>query len=108
LENGQVYGEIPLFAINDIYINTEKIKLIGSKKNIIKFEINNITFIKKFANEELYNEMILKKSKGLQKRIERVKIDVIGSFVINKWEENEYPQIEIEDFNSVEDNEILF
>jgi len=98
----------PLFAVTDIYINTEKIKLIGSKKNIIKFDINNITFICKNADEELYNKIILKQSKGLKKRIERVKLDIVGKFIINKWEENEYPQIEIVDFNSIEDNEILF
>lgn len=99
----------PLFAITDIYLSTEKIKLLGSKKNFIKFEANNITFVKKYANEDFYNSMILKQSKGLsKKRVERVKIDLIGKFVINKWEENEYPQVEIVDFNVVEDNEILF
>ena len=83
--------------------------MIGSKKNFIKFEANNITFVKKYVNEEIYNAMILKQTKGLSKKhVQRVKMDVIGKFVINKWEENEYPQIEIIDYNVVEDNEILF
>lgn len=99
----------PLFAITDIYISTDKIKLIGSKKNIIKFESNNITFIKKYANEEIYNNMILKQTKGLsKKRVERVKIDIIGKFVENEWDNNKYTQIEIIDYNVKEDNEILF
>lgn len=99
----------PLFAITDIYISTDKIQLLGSKKNFIKFEANNVAFIKKYANEEVYNSMILKKSKGLnKKRVERVKLDIIGKFTINAWENKEYPQIEIVDFNVVEDNEILF
>jgi single-stranded-DNA-specific exonuclease len=99
----------PLFAITDIYISTDKIKLIGSKQNIIKFEANNITFIKKYANEDIYNSMILKKSKGLnRKHVDRVKMDIVGKFVINTWEDKEYPQIEIVDFNVIEDNEILF
>lgn len=99
----------PLFAITDIYISTDKIKLIGSKKNLIKFEANNITFVKKYANEEIYNSMILKKSKGLsKKRVERVRLNIVGKFVVNVWEDKEYPQIEIVDFNVVEDNEILF
>lgn len=99
----------PLFAITDIYISIDKIKLIGSKKNIIKFDANNITFIMKYVNEEIYNSMILKQAKGLNKKhIQRVKLDVIGKFVINEWENNEYPQIEIIDYNVVEDNEILF
>ena len=99
----------PVFAITDIYISTDKIKLIGSKKNFIKFEANNITFMKKYANEDMYYSMILKQSKGLNKKhVDRVKMDVIGKFVINTWEGKEYPQIEIIDFNVVEDNEILF
>lgn len=99
----------PLFAITDIYISTDKIKLIGSKKNLIKFEANNVAFVRKYANEDIYNAMILKKSKGLnRKRVDRVKLDVIGKFTINAWEDKEYPQIEIVDFNVVEDNEILF
>ena len=99
----------PLFAITDIYISTDKIKLIGSKKNLIKFEANNIIFVKKYVNEEIYNSMILKKSKGLnKKRAGRVKLDIVGKFVVNTWEDKGYPQIEIVDFNVVEDNEILF
>jgi single-stranded-DNA-specific exonuclease len=99
----------PLFAITDIYISTEKIKLIGSKQNLIKFEINNVTFVKKYVNEEIYNAMILKQAKGLNKKhVSRIKMDVIGKFVINTWDNNEYPQIEIIDFNVVEDDEILF
>ncbi len=99
----------PIFAVTNIYISTDKIKLIGSKKNLIKFEVNNITFVKKYVNEEIYNSMILKQTKGLSKKhVQRIKMDVVGKFVINKWEENEYPQIEIIDYNVVEDNEILF
>ena len=53
--------------------------------------------------------MILKQTKGLsKKRVERVKIDIIGKFVENEWDNNKYTQIEIIDFNVVEDNEILF
>ena len=99
----------PLFAITDIYLSTDKIKLIGSKQNLIKFEANNVTFVKKYVNEEVYHSMILKQTKGLNKKhVDRVKMDVIGKFVINAWENNEYPQIEIIDFNVVEDDEILF
>lgn len=99
----------PLFAITDIYIPTERVKLIGEKKNIIKFEANNITFIKKFTSEDAYNQMILKQAVGLQKKkVNKIKMDVIGKFTINKWDGNEYPQIEIVDYNSVEDDELLF
>ena len=103
----------PLFAITDIYISTEDIKLMGSKKNIIRFDkkigSNQITFIKFFANEDTYNKMIMKQKRGLStKQVKKVKIDVIGKFKINKWQETEYPQIEIIDFNVSENKDFIF
>ncbi|APH20849.1 DHH family phosphoesterase [Clostridium botulinum] len=103
----------PLFAITDIYLTTDEIRLLGSKKNIIKFEkkigSNKITFIKFFASEKIYNRMTLKQEHGLNKDGEKkLKMDIIGKFKINEWEENKYPQIEIIDFNSIEDKEFLF
>lgn len=105
--------EEPLFAITDIYIPTKNIQLLGDKGNIIKIEktvgSQTITFIKFFTNEEEYNNMILKKKVGLgSKQVNKVKLDIVGKFKINKWEENEYPQIEIIDFNSVEDKGFAF
>jgi single-stranded-DNA-specific exonuclease len=103
----------PLFAITDIYVPTKNIQLLGEKANIIKIEktvgSQTITFIKFFANEELYNSMILKKKVGLgSKQVSKVKLDIIGKFKINKWEENEYPQIEIVDFKVTEDKGFAF
>ena len=93
---------------NAIYVATEKIKLLGEKKNTIKFETSGIDFVKRYANEEVYNNMIMKKSKGLGKAAKRVKMDIIGKFTLNKWNDNEYPQVEIVDFRVEEDNDILF
>jgi single-stranded-DNA-specific exonuclease len=103
----------PLFAITDISMKVEDIQLIGEKRNLIRFEKvignNKIVFIKKFASEEIYNRMIMKSSKGLSKKSSsRVKLDVIGEFIINKWNENEYPQIEIIDFNASKDKDFRF
>ena len=105
--------EEPLFAITDIYIPTEDIRLLGQRKNIIRFDknigSNKITFIKFFANENVYNKMVLRNSFGLNKdSVKRVRLDIIGKFKINKWAGNEYPQIEIVDFNSVESDNFVF
>lgn len=105
--------EEPLFAITDIYISADDIKCMGDKKNIIRFDkqigSNRITFIKFFANEDVYNSMILRQKHGLSKnKGKKLKIDIIGKFKINKWEGNEYPQIEIVDFNSTEEDDFVF
>jgi single-stranded-DNA-specific exonuclease len=103
----------PLFAVTDITVNIEDIQLLGEKRNLIKFEKvigkNKLTFIKKFANENVYNQMIMKSHKGLSKtKSNIVKIDIVGQFVINKWNENEYPQIEIVDFSVKEVKDFKF
>ena len=94
----------PLFAITDITLKVEDIQLIGEKRNLIRIEKNigqnKIVFIKKFASEEIYNKIIMKNRVGLSKsKNNKVKLDIIGEFTINKWNGNEFPQIEIVDFN---------
>ena len=94
----------PLFAITNINLNISDIKLLGEKKNFITItkEVgsNTIKFVKGFTNEEEYNKMICKNKKvGFGKTVERIKMDIIGKFVINKFNGNEYPQIEIIDYN---------
>jgi single-stranded-DNA-specific exonuclease len=103
----------PRFAVTDITLNIEDIQLLGDKRNFIKFDKiigkNKITFVKKFANEEIYNKMIMKTHKGLSKmKSNKIKMDVIGEFVINKWNESEYPQVEIVDFNVSQAKEFRF
>lgn len=94
----------PLFAITDISLNIEDIKLLGDKRNFIRIEKtignNKIVFIKKYANEDIYNQMIMKTKKGISKKsVGKVKMDVIGKFCINEWNDYKYGQIEIVDFN---------
>ncbi len=99
----------PLFAITNIYIPTDKIQLVGGKGNLIRFESKGITFIKKFASEEEYNKMILKQTRGLsKKKVKSVRIDVIGKFKANEWEDKVFHQVEIIDFNSVSSNDFIF
>lgn len=103
----------PLFAVTNITLKMEDIQILGEKRNLIKFDKvigeNKITFIKKFAGEETYNKMIMKSHKGLSKtKSNKIKMDVIGEFTINKWNGNETPQIEIVDFNVSEVKEFRF
>ncbi|MEG2786445.1 MAG: DHH family phosphoesterase [Romboutsia sp.] len=103
----------PQFAITDIYVKPEDVMLIGSKRNTIKIVKTigdkTITFIKFFANENLYNQMILKSTKGLNKKAaKKLKFDIIGKFAVNEWEGKSYPQIEIIDFSVSEGKKIEF
>lgn len=94
----------PLFAITDISLSVEDIKLLGDKRNFIRIEKtvgnNKIVFIKKYANEEVYNKMIMKTKNGISKKSTgKIKMDVVGKFSINEWNDNKYGQVEIIDFS---------
>ena len=105
---GNVLNE-PLFAITDIYINVEDVKLLGDKKNIIKIENKGLTFLFKFANEDMYNRIIHRNAKGLNtKSNKRLKLTIIGKFTLNKWNDCITPQIEVVDFESVEQTRARF
>lgn len=103
----------PTFAITHIYLSSEEIKLLGEKKNIIKFDVvrgdNKITFIKRFASESLYNEIIHRSAHGLSTGNKRLKLTVIGKFSINRFNGNEYPQVEIVDvLSEVQARKVMF
>jgi single-stranded-DNA-specific exonuclease len=101
--------EEPLFAITNIYLPTDKIQLIGDKKNIIRFEAKGISFIKKFTSEDEYNRMTMRQSKGLNRnRPKSVKLDVIGKFKLNEWNNSKYPQVEVVDFNVTDGRDFIF
>ena len=105
--------EEPLFCIKDIYLNVEDIKLLGEKQNVLSITktigSNTLKFINTFNAKEMYNKITGKniKTKGLIKKLEKpirekICLEIIGEFTINKWNNNEYPQIKIVDFNIIE------
>lgn len=104
----------PVFCVHSIFIPVEDIKLLGEKKNMIKFEVmrgnEKITFIKRFTNEEYYNKIIKKTGTGLQSvSNKKLELTVIGKFSINKWNNNEYAQVEIVDMDSkVANRKVMF
>ncbi len=98
----------PQFAITNIKIPTKDIELIGERQNVLKFKKNDITFIRFFANEDLLNEMKMKNKKGFGKAPKMVNLDIIAEFDLNEYEGRVFPQLNIVDFNSRKEEEILF
>jgi hypothetical protein len=70
----------------------------------VKFTVEKngeyITFVKKFASEEWYNELIHEsKGRGVSRSGEagnkKLELTILGRFTINTWEGKEYTQVEI-------------
>lgn len=92
--------ERPRFAITDLYLMSEDIQLVGEKKNLLRFTVERgnqtFTFVKFFASEAFYHELIHRSSQGFSKSSgKRLKLTVIGEFKVNEYNGNDYPQIEI-------------
>lgn len=90
----------PKFLISNIYVMSDDIQLVGEKKNIIRFTVERgnqtFTFIKFFANETFYHQLIHRSSQGFSSSSgKRLKLTVIGEFKVNEYNGTEYPQIEI-------------
>ena len=90
----------PIFAITDIYLLSDQIQLIGEKKNLIKFTVErgnqSLTFVKFFANERYFQELIHRQAQGFSNsKGKRLKLTVIGKFKANEWNNEQFPQIEI-------------
>ena len=103
---GSSFCEEPLFAITDIFVTPDQIELVGEKRNILRVQTKlgnqQLTFIKFFANEKIYNQMIHKSDKGFYTtKGKRFKLTIVGYFKQNEWKDGEKEaQIEIVDFTS--------
>lgn len=105
----------PLFVITDIYIDPEDIKIIGDRGTLMKITRqvgdSTINFVKIASKDEIsntYNTMLGRTDKGLKKKVKKVGLEIIGKFKIDKYEDREYPQIEIVDFNILKERKITF
>ena len=99
--------ERPKFFLTDIYLMSEDIQLVGEKKNMIRFIVEQgterFTFIKFFASETLYNQLIHRHAQGFSStKGKRLKLSVIGEFKVNHYNGEDYPQIEILEIQSEE------
>ena len=103
----------PLFAITDVYVNLEDIKLLGEKQNVLKITKNlgddTVSFINLMNGKTMYEEITGRGTKGIVKRkSSKIGLDIIGKFKINHFNDNEYPEIQIVDFNLLEEKKVKF
>ena len=98
--------DTPKFAITGIQIDSADIKM---NKTFMKFEIEQngqtLVFVKKFVSQDEYNKITHNTHSsrcGRGDTIGNKKLDVtlIGKFIINKWNEKEFPQIEITEIDT--------
>lgn len=96
----------PLFAITDIVVDSSD---IVKNKSLVKFTIEKngeyITFVKKFAKDDWYNELIhATNRKGISRNGDagnkKLEIVVLGKFIINEYEGRQYTQVEIVEIES--------
>ena len=90
-------NELPLIAVNKIFINNSDVAIMGRNHDTIKFKVNGVEYIKFFASSlipefEKYNEMA---------------ISLVGKPTINEYMGSETPQIMIEDLE-ISNSELLF
>ena len=108
--------EEPTFAITDVYVDLKDIQLLGEKQNVLSITktvgSSQIKFIRLQKAKDCYNKILGRENdKGLNKNkrtSNKIGLDIIGKFKINKYNDNEYPQIEIVDFNILEERKIRF
>lgn len=79
----------PLIFIDNIFIKSNDVKVIGKNNDTIKFEKNGITYIK-FHAKDLITRL---------SEFEDMKIQIIGETQINEWGGTVTPQILIRDIN---------
>ena len=98
--------DMPKFAITGIQIDSADIKM---NKTFMKFEIEQngqtLVFVKKFVSQDEYNKITHNAHSsrcGRGDTIGNKKLDVtlIGKFIINKWNDKEFPQIEITEIDT--------
>lgn len=102
----------PLFAITDIWVDTSNIKLVGEKENVLKIEANigdyRIPFMVFNNAKKVYEELTNKGKVGLTKRVDKIGLNVVGYFKINNYEDVDYPQVEIVDFELLKRRQFEF
>lgn len=97
----------PLFAITDIRINSKDVELYGTRGKTIRFKKKDITFQRKFANENIYNKFTMKQRKGINVSKD-LNYTVIGKLKVKEYNGKEYLQVDIVDYNVKKEDNILF
>lgn len=94
----------PYIAIKDLKISKQDINIYEGKTNTLKITLPQnkfITFIKfNISDEEM--EIFNNIGDGY------IELEVVGRCSVNKWQDKEYPQIMIENYNIVDSNKYYF
>lgn len=88
--------EEPLFAVENIKVPKS---LFVKMKSTMKFYLNGISYLKFRTSVEEF-ENIIKSSDN-----NYISLNIVGRFDINRWNGREYPQVIIEDYEIIEDND---
>lgn len=81
----------PIFGITNLQISPEVAKW---SKNTMRINLNGVTYIKFKVTEEEFNDLIEN----------RRKIDAVGTFDVNVWNNREFPQFQISEYEIVKEN----
>lgn len=87
----------PLVKITNVYVSIDNVHLVGKNKNTISFESEDIKFIKFKSNTEEYENLI----GGWDNTENIITLDIIGTCQINRYNNQEKLQIQIEDYKKL-------
>lgn len=88
----------PYFIIKNVIISNRHIKQYGSKKNVVKFTINNIDFVKEYASKEFFDKLTCQPERGF-KTEKILNLDILGKFKAYKFNNRTQAQIQLIDYN---------
>lgn len=88
----------PIFLVKNVRISSNKVERLGSRKNVLRFTVDGITFIKMFLSEDFYNRITLKDKVHFGSV--NLQMDILCKFKKNEWEDKVYPQLEVIDIIS--------
>lgn len=92
--------EEPYFVIKNVIISNRHIKQYGNKKNVVKFTINNINFVKEYASQQFFDKLTCQPERGF-KTEKILNLDILGKFKIHKFNNKTQAQINLIDYNLV-------
>lgn len=104
-ESFEIWGKgvnEPVFAITNIEIPAKEIIGYGDNNSFIKFTYNNADYIKKYCCKGEFEAMTLRDRNMLGENKKMLHMTIIGTFTLNEWEGQRYPQVRIKYFESEE------
>lgn len=88
-------NEAPLMAIENLFLSQNEYSVCGKNKDTVRFQKNDITYIK-FHAKELIEQL---------SNYQEMKMTIIGEPAINEWMGVQSAQIKIKDIEIEDDND---